>query len=448
VTHPALEPLFSVNGPPGYTFVVMQRMRHLWICWAGLLVAVALAVALVIWLAQRLISAHQLAVARNTFEREVGPLPAPRFAAGALREQQLLDRLGGLARLSGEQDMARIRRLLASEPSTWPPAEIDWCRSLLAANAPLLAAADRAAERGSAAARVARADAVWEHPPYSLFSRARAQSALLRLRLRLGLLDQSPAAVRRTLNALAAEVQAFQEEPEVVFQLWGLALERTQLQAMAWVAADPYLDHQDLAETRHLLASRPFAPAVRQLLANDAGFLLATQFRQPFLGNADLARMLDGYRHLASALSQDGDALRAIRRPRPPALAVPAPAVPLSGRLLAQLEPNFDAIVEEMAAVAAAHQLADLSFDLRLAAAAPACTYPETLDALPLASQPDPLTAHRPLYARDPQGGALLSNPSAAAAWTARVPGAPNHPLPYTWQLPPPCAAPQTAPAS
>ena len=114
------------------------------------------------WLAVRLAAAHQLAVARNRFEAEVGPLPRnAKPATGGKREAAFIERLGGPARLPDDADLVRIRQILWRAPSTWSPAEVDACRRFLAANAPLRAAADRAAERHGTAVVAARGASPW-----------------------------------------------------------------------------------------------------------------------------------------------------------------------------------------------------------------------------------------------------------------------------------------------
>ncbi len=395
-----------------------------------------LLIALVAWLAVRLAGAVRLSLARDRFEAEVGPLPrmAKPFA-GENAESGILARLGGPARLPDEADLMRIRELNRRAPSSWSPAEVDGCRRVLAANAALLAAADRAAERRRTALPAVRGGSSWD-PADALASRAGAQTSLLKLRIRLALRDHSYAEMRRGMDALVAEVDALETEPAMVFKIFGLTQEKGLLQAMAWVVEDRDVDGQDLAALRRLLPHRPLAAAVRQLFAGEAWYMLATD--QPALSDLDLAQLLDGYRRLSLKLEQGRGATRQepAREPRPPAHPASLPAA-----ILALTGPNFEAVADQVAATLAARQLAELALDLRLAAAR-GCAYPESLDTLPLGREPDPFTARRPRYVRDARGGALLSNPSAAAAWDALPHGAKTKPPPYDWRLPPPCAPP------
>jgi hypothetical protein len=407
-------------------------------------VAGALVVALVAWLGVRLAEARQLAVARDRFEVEVGPLPAPGTAvpaaAGEKRALALIQRLGGPAPLPEAADLVRIRQLLWRAPSTWSPAEVAGCRRFLAVNAPLLAAADRAAERRGAVldgARFARPLDSADAGP--LFTRAGAQASLLKARIRLALRDRSSAELRRGMEALAAEAEAFDTEPGALPRLIGLPQEKSLLQAMAWAAEDRDVDPRDLAAIRRLIPRQPIAAAVRQLFAGEASYLMATRFPpgRPWFSDAEMAQLLDGYRRRAQELERSpATVLPAVSRQLPAGVRPHSvPAV-----ILAEVLPTFESVVDQIAAVSAARQLAELALDLRLGATKE-CAYPATLASLPLAHEPDPFTATLPHYQRDAQGGALLSNPTAAAAWDARPHSAPTKPPPYLWRLPPPCAS-------
>ncbi|HXM71096.1 MAG TPA: hypothetical protein VN970_08180, partial [Thermoanaerobaculia bacterium] len=317
----------------------------------------------------------------------------------------------------------------------WSPAEVDGCRRFLAVNSSLLAASDRAAE-GRGAALPARGASAWDPADAGrLLTRAGAQTSLLKLRIRLALRDRSFGELRRSMEALAAEVEAFETEPGVCFGLIGLSQEKGLLQAIAWVAEERDVDRTDLAAMHRLLPHRPTAAVVRQLFAGEAGYVLA--YGRPALSDADVGQVLDSYRRLSLTLEQRrGAALEASsREPRAAAQPTTLPAA-----LLAATRPAFESAVEQIAAIAAARQLAELAVDLRIAATQE-CAYPETLEFLPLAREPDPFTARRPRYVRDAQGGALLSNPSAAAAWDALPHCAKTKPPPYTWRLPRPCAS-------
>jgi hypothetical protein len=419
----------------------------------GLGVAVALLLALVAWLHVRVAGARQLAVARDRFEVEVGPLPVPGIARSTASEKRepaaFLQRLGGPARLPAPADLMHIRQLYVRAPSTWSAAEVDECRRFLAANASLRVASDRAAERRGTAFVGARVDLPWEPADTGpLLTRAGAQASLLKARIRLALHDRSSAEMRRGMEALAAEVEAFRTEPGALFLLMGLPQEKSLLQATAWVVEDRDVDPRDLAAIQRLLPRRqPMAAAVRHLAAGEAGYLVASniQLGRPWNSDANLAQVLDGYRRLVLELEagRPGKVRPAsLRESRTAARPQTVPAL-----ILDSVRPNFEDVVEQIAAISAASQLAELALDLRLGATQ-GCAYPATLASLPLAREPDPFTARRPRYQRDAQGGALLSNPSAAAAWDASPHSATTKPPPYAWRLPPPCASAAPSPGS
>ena len=242
--------------------------------------------------------------------------------------------------------------------------------------------------------------------------------------------------MRRSKEALAAEVEAFETEPGMLLQLIGLAQEKGLLVAMAWVAAEPDVDRQDFARLRRLLPHRQLGAAVRKLFAGEAGYALAYDRSQ--LADADVAQLLEGYRRLPrlpGARPRRGPAGRhhGSRALRPIPIPCRQRSLPLSDRTL---NPPSSRSPRSPPRASWRSWLSDL----RLAAAR-GCAYPETLEALPLASEPDPFTARRPRYAREAQGGATLSNPSAAAAWDALPHCAKTKPPPYVWHLPPPCAS-------
>jgi hypothetical protein len=416
----------------------VQLFRQLGVRRACLGAAGAFLLALVACLAVRVAGAHKLSVARGRFEAEVGPLPriAKRPAAAVPSEDRLVFRLGGPARLPDEADSTRIRQLLSRAPSTWSPAEVDDCRRFLAANASLQAASDRAAGLRGTPWLGARSAAPSDPADTGrLLTRAGAQTSLQKLRLRLALLQHSSAEMRRSMEALAAEVEAFETEPGVLSQLIGLSQEKGLLQAMAWVAEAPDVDREDLAVMRRLVPHRPLAATVRQLFASEAGYMLANV--RPSLSDADVAQILDGYRRLCLTLEHGRSTVLAAGPRKPRAVANPD-TVPAA--ILASVRANFESTVEQLAATIASSQLAELALDLRLAATR-GCAYPQTLDSLPLAREPDPFTAQRPRFVRDPQDGAILSNPSAAAAWDALPHCGKTKPPPYVWRLPPPCSA-------
>jgi hypothetical protein len=401
-------------------------------------------------------SAHRLATARGRFEAEVGRPPAVDATVDyAGFEQAFEERLGGPARLSDPAGLLpRLRGLLERAPAAWSNGDVEECRRFLAANTALLAAGERAAERHVAALPGAAESSLRE--PRSLdisriWNRAASQQSVLRLSIHLDLADRSPANVGRAMAGLAAGVKAFQDTPGMQFQMLALDLEKGFLKELAAVVADPGVDAANLTAIRRLLPHPPVEARVRQLFAGEAGYLLAVNSgasrTKGQYSDADLAQVLDGYRHLALALATRGGT-RVAAANRTPAASGPRT---LPGAILAELGPIFEAIVDRIEAIDAAQQLAGLALDLRLAAAQ-ACAYPATLEGLPLGSEPDSFTHHRPEYRRDDvqrgqvapggqagQGGALLSNPAAAAA-SAALPHCPKaQPYPFTWRLPPPC---------
>jgi hypothetical protein len=420
-----------------------SRMRTLqaWRFCIGLVAAAALLLALGFWYGMPLAGAYQLAAARGRFEAEVGHPPEVSVAVGRTGlEQAFEERLGGPARLSDAAGLLpRLRELLERAPSTWSPGEVEGCRRFLAANTALLAAGERAAERQLAASSGASQTAVsepWRLDISHIWHRASNQQSVLRLSIHLALADRSPANVGRAMAGVAAGVKAFQDTPGMQFQILALELEKGFLKELAAVVADPGVDAGNLTAIRRLLPQPPVAARVRQLFAGEAGYLLTVSSgrgRGPY-SDADLARILDGYRHLARTLATRGGApLAAANRTS----SATGPHT-LPGAILAALGPTFESIVDHIEVIDAAHQLAGLALDLRLAAP-PACAYPATLDALPMSSEPDSFTGHRPEYRRDAQGGALLSNPAAAAA-AASLPHCPKtKPYPFIWHLPPPC---------
>jgi len=421
----------------------MQLSRHAVV---RRVVLPGMAVAFSLALAVRLAAVHQLSVARQRFEAEVAPLPQlVKPTAGGGREPAFIERLGGPAGLPDGADLARIRQLYFRSPSTWSPAELDSCRRFLAVNTALVAAADRVAVRRGSTLVGARGESSWWDPAQAgrLLVRAGAQTSLLKLRIRLALLDRSSTEVRQGMEALAAEVEALEAHPGVVFQLIGLGQEKGLLQAMAWVAEEPGAAPEDLVTARRLLPSWSFADGVRRLIAGEASYLLAAD--ELPLADADRAHLLDGYRRLSLTLAQDLGAVHqaALRGSQAIGRPTSLPAI-----ILALNRPAFEGARDQIAATLAARQIARLALDLRLAADR-GCTYPATLDAQPLAQEPDPFTAHRPHYVRNAQGGALLSNPSAAAAWEAMPRCLKTKPPPYVWRLPAPCApGKRQAPAS
>ncbi|HVT60370.1 MAG TPA: hypothetical protein VHR45_18500 [Thermoanaerobaculia bacterium] len=339
----------------------------------------------------------------------------------------------------------RVRQLMGRAPSSWSAEEVDRSRRFVAANASLLAACERAAERRERRGTAFDGGAAlpWESADINqLWRRAHNQSILLRTRIGLGLRERSPGEVRRGMEALAAEVEAYAAEPGMLFQLYELPLEKSLLRAMAWVAAERDIDSGDLAAMRQLLHRRPVAATIRRAFAGEAGYLLAIEGRRGYqrLSDADAAEVLDGYRRLALALARmtgtRGAAGAAGVRESPHAARYPT----MARAILALVRPNFEEVAKQIAATAAARQLAELAFDLRLAGRRE-CAYPETLEGVPRAGEPDPFTARLPSYRRGAVGGALLANPSAAAAWQALPRCATSLPLPFEWRLPPPCAA-------
>lgn len=420
----------------------MKTSRPGWARRTGTAAAAVLLLALVAWLAVRLAGAHQLRAARDRFAAEVGPLPPLGVAPAAVRgsrEKALLDRLGSPARFPNLADLAQIRPLLRRDFSTWSPAEIGACRRFVAGNAPLLAACERAAEHNAAPSPGVGAALPWDPvDPSTLINRANADATLLEARVRLALHDRSLPEMRRAMVALGVEAAAFDAEPGMFLHLVGMQQEKALLQAMAWALEDPGVEPGDLALLRRLLPRQPVAAKLRQLVAAEAGYVLASQ-AQPGrlkLSDAETARLLDGYRRLAGELA-----------PRPGAVVAASSRDPsrttryrsLPAAILAMMRPTFESVAAQTAALAASRQLAELAFDLRLAAAR-TCAYPASLDALPLGGVTDPFTARLPRFERDARGGALLSNPNAAAAWLALPHCAKTRPPPYEWRLPPfPC---------
>lgn len=426
----------------------MKTSRPGWVRWTGIAAAAVLLLALVAWLALRLAGAHQLRAARSRFEAEVGPLPPPAPAAPAgsslaavrsQRERALLHRLGAPARLPASADLARIRPLLWRAPSTWSPAEVGACRSFLVGNASLLAACDRAAEHGAAPSAGAGVAPPWDSvDPAGLVSRANADALLMEMRVRLALHDRRYPEMRRAMAALATEAAAFDAEPGMLCFDLRLQHEKALLRAMAWVVEDPGVEPQDLAWLRRLLPLHPVAVSARWLVAGQAGFVLAS-WMQPGrarLSDAEAALLLDGYRRVALDLTSRRGVVVAASFP-PPRTTARYRSLPAA--ILALTRPSLELLAAQAAALAAAHQLAELALDLRLAAAR-TCAYPARIDSLAPARIADPFTAALPRFERDARGGALLWNPSAAAAWPALPHCAKTKPPPYVWRLPPlPC---------
>lgn len=389
--------------------------------------ALALGGVVILWLCLSAWSSWRLGRARETFAATVdgAELGAPPRGSSSAAEQDAIRWLleGTAAITIGGDEGERLTDVVHRDPGAWSPEDRELVATLSRREAEALALLERAAAlHGGSASGVIDEEQLLENGVPLL----RGTMLLLgRAGLALG---DGPTDAGRTLSALAGVARILQADSGPLQQIFGTTVEASFLRGVRWMVEDPAVPASVLADLLDGLPTTPAADRIRAIVAH-TGATVADGDPPPTvwgrLGEAswlvNFARVAEAGREPGALLTMAGSA----GAPSDADLAVP----------------NLVEAALKMQAVDAARSLARVALGFRLQAtiAGDAFDGRAWIDRRLQGIEPDPFAGGRPEVTTSEDGGVLIANPTAAAAWNERWGELAGRaaPPPYTWRLAP-----------
>jgi len=378
-----------------------NRPRRRWILWT---VGIAIAVLLAGHFALRLYGRHRLADARARFEDRVGPLGAP-----GIPDRPDGDPAAIVARVAGALELEDAQRsvvgaLARKARRDWTPVETDAAQEVIEGNRERLVALDRSA-----------IPATWGNVVEAKLLALMDMTRLVAVQARLDARDERAIGSIEVLGRLG---ESLRDEPDMHSFMLGLFAEQLQLSVVRDIAATRCPKPEELGRLRTALGDDDLGKAFAVDLAlGYSSYVdevrdmktapLWERYWAASVVDLVLADGLDFAVDLADALSS-------------PYSEVPARIETLGRRWSpwsgsAGPMPYFVNFAGRAAMVAALRQQARLALDLQ-SYALTHNAYPRSMEAIPEAGGPSPLTGLAYEYARTPDGGARLSAPGASEA--------------------------------
>lgn len=399
-----------------------------------------------LWIAARVYAERHLARAVAAIEKRLGPIDATAYERPPVpdRENAFVLLEPGLEAVGEVDDPTRElwKTLILEPPETWPPEE-ETARSLAESGPALEALHSAAGAERSTLGLTFRSPEPEEGPTLIPYLTA---SKLLAAHARWSLVRGDGGAALASARTLATLAGALEREPRLIDKLIGAAIEK-YLHRVAAAAIAERADPEVVRELRELLLGLPAEIGYPRALGLDAAqFARVLSDTDPaglrrlnkypwtelcwgdtLLGYADLA---DPDRSYAEVLSDTEAAYQAGRaRGNGPWRPLPCP-------LADMLIPNvLDAGVKVYTAEAE-RLLAVTALDLDLHGRSIGA-YPPSLEGLPTAVRPDPLTREPLRWTLRPDGSGELTYAQARAVFEGRDYDV-NYPPLLVWELPPP----------
>ncbi len=410
-------------------------------------VGVVLVVALAGLLALRIYGNQRLAAAEREFTANVGPMAGhPDDSASVPDEANaaIYLRAGAEAVVLPGGDKAAAAELTVGDPTRWNAQQVAEAGRILAANAPALELLHRVAGMTrSSFGPVNPANVVDDLRSKLPLLKLLWAQRLLWLDAHVALGDGDTARLVEDARAMSVLAAALERETPLIAELVGIAAEKILLGTVADAAANPHLDEAAVSDLSRVLLDVDLRTAWRRSLAFESkvpGGLQAFEGSSKPRGSLIRSRIV----YLAAPSFWDAPYVEWMAR------LLKAVDVPYASRLssLTEQRPRSEfsplaASIANLTQAAGRNQvilserrLARLALALRRQGLATG-VYPDSLDAFPEASAPDPFTGEHIAYTHRRDGSAQLSVPGGVKLWE-RMQRNVGFPGPFTWELPPP----------
>ncbi len=412
-------------------------------------VGVALVVALAGLLALRIYGDGRLAAAEREFRANVGPMAGNPYASPAVPDEEnaaIYLRAGAEAVVLPGGERALAAELTTLVFKRWDPQQVSEISRILAGNAPALELLHRAAGMARSSFGLMDPASVDEDLKTKLpLLKLLWAQRLLWLDAHLALRDGDMVRLADDARAMSVMAAALEREAPLIAELVGIAAEKIVLATVADAAASPHLDAATVSGLSEALLDLDLRAAWRRSLAFEFKLPGASQVvRRELERKGDIVRSAiylaaPGYfdapsvawmAHLLVAVDVPyGTKLTPLAQQRPRSVFSP----------LAIRTPNLIQAVGRNQVILSERRLARLALALRRQGLATG-VYPDSLDAFPEASAPDPFTAEHIVYTHRRDGSAQLSVPGGVKLWE-RMQRNVGFAGPFTWELPAPAKA-------
>ena len=412
-------------------------------------VGVALVVALAGLLALRIYGDGRLAAAEREFRANVGPMAGNAYASATVPDEEnaaIYLRAGAEAVVLPGGDKALAAELTSVDRTGWNGPQVTEIRRILGANAPALELLHRAAGMTrSSFSLVDRANVDEDLKTKLPLLKLLWAQRLLWLDAHLALRDGDMMRLADDAKAMSVMAVALEREAPLIAELVGIAAEKILLGTVADATASPHLEAATVSGLSEALLDLDLHAAWRRSLA--------FEFKLP--GGAEALRrdseppkgLIRRVGYLAAPGFWDAPyvewmarLLKAVDVPYRTSLSSLTDQRPRGGfSPLAAAIPNLTQACGRNQVILSERRLARLALALRRQGLATG-VYPDSLDAFPEASAPDPFTAEHIVYTHRRDGSAQLSVPGGVKLWE-RMQRNVGFAGPFTWELPAPAKA-------
>jgi hypothetical protein len=412
-------------------------------------VGVVLVVALAGLLALRIYGNRRLAAAEREFRANLGPMAGNSYASPTVPDEEnaaIYLRAGAQAVVLPGGDKALAAELTTLVFKRWNPQQVSEISRILAGNAPALELLHRAAGMTRSSFGLTDPANVDEDlkDKLPLLKLLWAQR-LLWLDAHLALRDGDTVRLLDDARAMSEMAAALERETPLIAELVGIAAEKILLSTVADAVASPHLDGTAVSGLSNVLLDLDLRAAWRRSLA--------FEFKLPGVSQVvrgELERKRNIVRstiYLAAPSYFDAPSVAWMAR------LLVAVDVPYGTRLLALAQQRPQSVFSPLAirtpnlvqaggrnqVILSERRLARVALALRRQGLATGA-YPDSLDAFPEASAPDPFTGEHIVYTHRRDGSAELSVPGGVKLWE-RMQKNVGFAGPFTWELPAPGTA-------
>ncbi len=396
----------------------------------------------------RILGGVKLAAAERAFREQVGSLDPTAWAAPALPEQEnaaVPVRAGALGIVLSKEDGGLVGELTQVPVTSWGDGQKDNLRTILRSNTAALDLLHRSFDlpRASFGVEFVHGFALKERMPLVKIMWA---ARLLHSKARLARIEGDRAGMFHAVESMSGVARAVHQEPLLVCQLIGIAVERMMLSALHEIAVAPEVTPEELSRleavigTSDVRAAWHRSMAVEALLSGDVMVITAKRAWDQGSGPAarPLTRLVPSiYR---ARVLETGIEMQAL---------VDEPCGSEPSRTKALLERTAPSSVDmamnvsfasakavgRFQALLSQRQTTHIALALRRQALS-GSAYPATLAAFAAAAAPDPFTGRPVVYERRPDGSARLDLPGAEELWSRQFDI--KNQNPFLWELPAP----------
>lgn len=396
----------------------------------------------------RIYGGVKLAAAERAFRERVGSLDPTAWGAPDLPEQDnaaVPVRAGALGVVLGKADGRLVGELTQVPVISWNNEQKDHLRTILRSNASALELLHRSFDlpRASFGVELVHDFALKERMPLVKIMWA---ARLLHSQARLARIEGDRAGMLHAVESMSGVARAVHQEPLLVCQLIGIAVERMMLSALHEIAVAPEVTPEELSRLESVIGTSDVraawrrSMAVEALLSGDVKVITAARAWDQGSGTTarPVARLVPSiYR---SGVLETGIELQDL---------VDEPCGSEPSRMNALLERTAPSSVDmamnigfasaravgRFQALVSQRQAARIALALRRQSLSGGA-YPATLAAFAGATDRDPFTGEPLVYERRPDGSARLDLPGAEELWS-RQSDIKNQ-NPFLWELPAP----------